>query len=242
MRVADGLYARIAAVGFPVVICAAAFVVFYHPTHEPAPLAPAPATSQAFTDIYDRARWGRNDAGEANSGPGSTVESTLLYRTFLQAFLKKYDIHSVVDAGCGDWEFSRTLDWTGVDYKGYDIVSSVVEQDKQKYATPSVQFFVANIVTDNLPPADLLICKHVLQHLPNQDVTKFLAQLPKYKHVLLTDSVDPHTLSADNRDIPAGHFRPIDLTLPPFNLNAVKVLSYYDGTHMHQVLHIVRPD
>ena len=35
-----------------------------------------------------------------------------------QQFLKDNAIRSVVDAGCGDWEFSQAIDWTGIDYKG----------------------------------------------------------------------------------------------------------------------------
>jgi SAM-dependent methyltransferase len=197
-----------------------------------------PTTRQAFEDIYRSARWGTNAKGEGNSGTGSTARSTLLYRTFLQQFLRDNEIRSVVDAGCGDWEFSNLLDWTGVDYRGYDIVEAVIAADTKKYARANIHFFAANIVETNLPPADLLISKHVLQHLSNSDVQKFLAQLPKYKHVLLINGVDRMTLSADNTDIAAGGYRELDVTRPPFNVPGVKVLSYWDGMHMHQVIYI----
>jgi 2-polyprenyl-3-methyl-5-hydroxy-6-metoxy-1,4-benzoquinol methylase len=195
-------------------------------------------TKQAFEDIYRSARWGANTKGEGNSGTGSTARSTQLYRTFLQQFLKDNEIRSVVDAGCGDWEFSSLLDWTGIDYKGYDIVEAVIAADTRKYAKPNVHFFAANIVETNLPPADLLISKHVLQHLSNRDVQKFLTQLPKYKHVLLVNGVDRMTMSAANTDITAGDYRELDVTRPPFNVPGVKVLTYWDGMHMHQVIYI----
>ena len=199
-------------------------------------------TQKAFEDIYDKGTWARKQDGTGTSGLGSTERSTVLYRTFLQQFLKDHDIHSVVDAGCGDWEFSQTIDWTGIDYKGYDIVPSVIEADIKKFGKPNIQFFAADIVTTELPPADLLISKHVLQHLPNSSVEKFLLQLPKYKHILLTNGVDRRTLTSDNMDIKPGQYRPLDVTQPPFNVDGIKVLTYEgDPKLMHQVIHIVPP-
>ncbi|MGE5183844.1 MAG: class I SAM-dependent methyltransferase [Acidobacteriota bacterium] len=202
----------------------------------PPPLPAGASTEQAFDEIYKRGYWGTNEQGEGHSGTGSEMRTTLLYRTFLQAFLKNNHITSVVDAGCGDWEFSSAMDWTGIDYKGYDIVDSVVEQDKQKYGKPNIQFFHANIVDTDLPPADLLISKQVLQHLPNADVEKFLKQIKKYKFALIMDSVDPITMSGKNQDIQPGQFRPFDPTAPPFNARGFKVLTFWDGYNMQQVV------
>jgi SAM-dependent methyltransferase len=194
----------------------------------------------AFDSIYKSAMWGANAQGAGNSGFGSTLRTTLLYRTFLGQLLKDLKIQSVVDAGCGDWEFSQAIDWTGIDYKGYDIVPAVIEHDKASYAKPNIQFFNADIIETDLPPADLLISKHVLQHLPNADVQKFLTrQLHKYKYVLLTDGVSVGSMSSTNPDIKPGQYRPLDLTRPPFNLRGAKVLTWWDGRDMHQVLFTV---
>jgi SAM-dependent methyltransferase len=203
---------------------------------------PGPTTSKtgaAFDKIYRSATWGTNDGGVGNSGTGSTLASTAAYRVVLQQFLADNNIHSVVDAGCGDWEFSKSIDWTGIDYKGIDIVPSVVALDKQRYEAPNIHFAVGNIVDDELPPADLLISKHVLQHLPLKDVKKFLDKLPKYKHVLITNGVDADTMSATNgKDIEPGDYRPLDITKPPFDVAGTKILTYWDGHHMHQVVHV----
>src|SRR5258705_4817522 len=181
------------------------------PTQSPPPAVAGESTTQeVFADIYRRAIWGRNNQGEGHSGTGSTLQATLTYRTFLQKFLKDHDVHSVVDAGCGDWEFSQALDWSGIDYKGFDVVESAIAQNKLRFAKANIQFFAGNIVELNLPPADLLICKHVLQHLPTKDVQKFLTQLPKFKHALLTNSVHADTMSAANVDIAVGGFIAVD--------------------------------
>ncbi len=204
--------------------------------------ASASATSDpstaAFTDIYEKRKWGTNGGDAGTSGFGSTLAATVLYRTYLEHFMAELGVHSVVDAGCGDWEFSQAIDWKGIDYKGYDIVASVIESDRAKFEKPNIHFFVANIVDADLPPADLLIVKHVLQHLPTASVQKFLGQLPKYKHVLLVDSVNRSTLSGKNTDIDAGEFRELDVTRAPFDVRGTKVLTYWDGGNMQQVVYV----
>jgi SAM-dependent methyltransferase len=245
-------YSRIAAVVLPLVVVGAGILIYREVTRsdpapppaapEPAPVAAAPAqtspTAKAFEAIYRDATWGKNADDRGHSGTGSTLHSTVTYRAFLQQFLADHQIKSVVDAGCGDWEFSQSIDWTGIDYKGYDIVAEVIDGNR-KYVKPNIQFFVGNIVDDELPPADLLISKHVLQHFPDAMVKKFLRQLPKYRHVLLINGVDAKTMSASHQDdIEPGGYRALDVTRPPFDVDGTKVLTYWDGHHMHQVVHV----
>ncbi len=213
-----------------------------HPTAPARSAADTASIKKAFEEIYDKGTWGKNAAGVGTSGTGSTDHATAVYRTFLQQFLKDHNIHSVVDAGCGDWEFSQTMDWTGIDYKGYDIVPKVIEADTQRFAKPGIQFFNADIVATDLPPADLLISKHVLQHLPTSSVQQFLKQLPKYRHVLFVNGVDRITLTGDNTDIAPGGYRTLDVTAPPFDLVGLKILTYEgEARLMHQVVHIMPP-
>jgi len=196
------------------------------------------ARQEIFESIYRQAVWGKNETGAGASGSGSKLSTTPLYRQMLQQALQATKIRSVVDAGCGDWEFSQAIDWTGVEYKGFDVVESVIARNRERFAMPNIQFFAGDILELDLPPADLLICKHVLQHMPTQDVQRFLTQLEKYKHVLLTNSVDRRTLSAPNVDIAAGAYRTLDPTAPPFSLHGFKVLTYWDGRHMQQTVYI----
>ncbi len=254
-------YPKLASYAWPFTIAALAVVAGMHATEakpecpvitEPKPSIPAakpPAptpivatadeTRSAFEKIYRDADWGKNTGGIGNSGTGSTVEATALYRQYLESFIKSHDIRSVVDAGCGDWEFSQKIDWTGIDYKGYDIVAKLIEQDTARFGKDNIKFFVGNMIEDDLPAADLLISKHVLQHLPNAAVKQFLAkQLKKYKHVLLTNGVDSTYLSALNTDIKPGEYRELDITRPPFDIPASKELTYWANSFMHQVVHV----
>jgi SAM-dependent methyltransferase len=237
---------KVTAAALAVILAGMALLVYRDVTRTPEvivgdckPSTPE-AVTQAFTKIYDNGTWGTGSGGVGTSGGGSTLAATVVYRAYLQDFLKANHVTSVVDAGCGDWEFASAMDWTGIDYTGFDVVASVIAEDQKKYGAPNIKFQTADIVRTDLPAADLLICKDVLQHLPTEDVLAFLAQLPKYKDVLLTDTVDKVTLTAENHDIQPGQFRLLDLTKPPFSLPALKVLTYFDGHHMHQVLWVHR--
>jgi 2-polyprenyl-3-methyl-5-hydroxy-6-metoxy-1,4-benzoquinol methylase len=187
------------------------------------------SNEDAFTKIYDDGAWGKDPDGQGTSGFGSKKETTSLYRAFLQKFLKTYKIRSVVDVGCGDWEFSKLINWKNIQYTGYDVVQSVIEKNQQVHGTSRIQFIHGDAVVDDLPSADLLICKDVLQHLPDEDVFKVLAKLNRFKYCLITNDVDNHSLTSSNTPISRGGYRTLDLSQPPFNLSGKRMLIYSTG-------------
>lgn len=200
-----------------------------------------PATSvgrleETFSTIYRQKLWGINAQGQGCSGSGSKIETTREYRELLEMILDALQIHSVVDLGCGDWEFSRAISWTNVDYKGFDVVAHVIDQNNRKYAKNTIAFAVLDATQQELPSADLLICKDVLQHLSNADVQKVIQQFKKYTYCLVTNDVNADTLSSENYDIVSGDYRPLDLTKPPFNLKGCKLLTYKSEYVTKQVL------
>ena len=174
-----------------------------------------------FTKIYDDNGW-----KEMGSGFGSLAKNTEIYRLFLQKYLHENNIQSVVDIGCGDWQFSKLIDWSAIQYTGFDIVKSVVEKNQKQFSASNITFIHGNPLNLDLPEADLLICKDVLQHLPNEEISSLLPQFSKFKHCLITNDVDPVSLTSNNPNIPSGSYRPIDLTKPPFNLSGKKILTY----------------
>jgi len=218
-----------------VAVLIAALVVLLYVQREPDEDA---RRKEAFELIYAEGGWGKDEHGKGTSGVGSTMGFTKLYRVFLQDFLAAHRIRSVVDAGCGDWQFSQAIDWTGIDYLGVDIVPSVIEANQRRFGAPNVRFAVADIVRDELPPADLLVVKDVLQHLSHADITRFLAQLPRYRHVLIVNDVHPVSLTAEPEDIAAGGYRPIDLTRPPHALPGTKMMVWRHGAHAKLVLYL----
>jgi len=109
-------------------------------------------------EVFDRI-YSSNFRG--GSGPGSSEENTRQYRAFLKEFLVSNRIKSVVDVGCGDWQLSRHIGWSGIDYLGIDV-SAVAIDNTKRFARPGVAFRELDATRDALPPADLLIAKDVL--------------------------------------------------------------------------------
>jgi hypothetical protein len=168
-------------------------------------------------------------------GEGSTAQNTREYRAFLKKFLKDHNIHSVVDLGCGNWEFSKLINWNGIDYTGSDIVAALISNNKKLFSKPSINFVHSNLLDADLPKADLLICKDVLQHLPTSDVLAISPLLKKYKYCLITNDISPNE-HLINSNVHAGGYRPLDLTQPPFNLKGEKILTFQSGFVKKQVL------
>ena len=199
-------------------------------------------TEQVFTSIYDQAIWGKDESGKGTSGGGSTIEATEEYRAFLQDFLKRHSIKSVVDVGCGDWQFSRLIHWGDIQYTGIDIVKPVIERNQKAYSTPSIAFIHGNGIYMDLPKADLLLCKDVLQHLSDEDIMAFTHQFGKFKHCLITNDADVPHLSNYNCPIKQGEWRTLDLTRSPFAMKGTKVLTYNAKYTLKEVLHVEAPN
>lgn len=191
-----------------------------------------------FTHIYNVALWGRNDRGQAFSGMGSLRENCVEYMAFLEKFMIEHNVKSVFDAGCGDWEFSRFLNWSGIDYLGCDVVAGVINENIKNFGSKNIKFINGDFLSIELPKADLFVCKQVFQHLSNREIIDFLKKLKNFKYCLITNDVDPKTLSSKNEDIKTGEYRWVDLSKPPFNAYGEKILNYESHNWMHQVFFI----
>ena len=196
---------------------------------------------RVFTRIYENGEWGRDSQGDSTSGPGSTMVQTTEYRKFLQAFLKNHNIHSVIDIGCGRWEFSRTIDWSGIQYTGYDVVKSVVDKNTELFGADNIKFVHGNALFVDLPKADLLLCKDVLQHLPNKAISLLIKKFYSFPYCLITNDVDPITYTSNNPDFQCGDFRGIDLAKAPFCVPGRNALIYRSGDGIKTVFLISNP-
>jgi len=192
--------------------------------------------TNTFNRIYAEGTWGRDVAGKGTSGTGSTLEITREYRAYLEDFIKTHNITSVVDAGCGDWTFSSAIDWNGASYLGVDIASDVIATVRAKHEKATIKFQVGDI-TDDLPAADLLISKDVLQHLSNELVHNFIEnnlRKRKYKWVILTND-----RGNTNSDVESGGYRAIDLAAPPFDVKGLVDLPIKFGNEITKITSVL---
>lgn len=187
---------------------------------------------EIFTEIYDKNIWGGSGGG---SDPGNTVE----YRALLQKFLKNKNIKSVLDWGCGDWAFSRLMDWSGIEYVGVDVVESVIRRNVKKYSRNNIIFATTNEF-ENDDQYDLVIVKDVLQHWSNSQIDLFFSEIFRtcnFKYILITNTASQEY---DNQDIEAGDTRGLCARFEPLKKYNPTVLATIQTTILSEVLLITK--
>ena len=172
-----------------------------------------------FEKIYERNEW------HYGSGEGSLHFHNVGYIAFLEGFIANNNVASVVDLGCGDWQFSQFVNWGEAHYSGYDIVRPVIAANKLEYSDNGVEFHLYSGDPSELPAADLLIAKDVLPHLSNTRITAILSNLDRFKYALITNSLDPDG-ETRNKDIRDGDWWYLDIRQPPFNIAAEEVFVF----------------
>src|SRR5262249_7114385 len=104
---------------------------------------------------------------ESISGPGSTLQATEHLRSVLREIIRDLGVSSLLDAGCGDFNWMKEVDLGEVEYIGVDVVASeIIERNNQLYGAKNRHFMVKDITRDDLPKVDLILCRDCLPHLP----------------------------------------------------------------------------
>jgi hypothetical protein len=170
-------------------------------------------TKEVFDEIYKTNKWG-ND--ESVSGSGSTIGATKHVIIGLNDIVKKYDINSILDIPCGDFNWMRKVNMSKVDYLGADIVEDLVQSNRTKY--PDHKFKVMDLTKDQLPKVDLIFCRDCLFHLPYELINTGLENIKNSgsKYLLTTTFTDK---TIPNRDIKLGQWRRLNLEIEPFSLS-----------------------
>lgn len=184
--------------------------------------------SNPFEQIYSKNLWSGGGSGYGSS-PGFTRPYREWLANFLQSVRPGPTVLKIIDFGCGDWQSSKLIDWTGSQYLGYDVVPQVIQQNQRLYAQDHVKFQLVSVdfsdITDFV--ADVLIIKDVMQHWPLAMVQQFL-QLPWQveRALFINDTAYPDRKKVVNADCGLGGFQLRNLALPPFNLPVQDVLSW----------------
>lgn len=176
------------------------------------------AAHSVFEEIYSKDLWKLESADWTKETAGYEPLDSCLDRfvKLAQDFMRLNGVRSVVEFGCGFWNYARAIDWSGIQYDGFDVVDGPIRWNRDHYGADNIRF---HVLADGtwLPAADLLISKDVLQHLPNADVEYYTGIFRRnYRFSLIGNSVYPDHNT--NADIPAGDCRSLRLDLPPFNL------------------------
>jgi SAM-dependent methyltransferase len=200
---------------------------------------PDSITEAVFTEIYRRNTWGDR---ESLSGPGSSVMRTRYLRPRLIALIAELDVRSVLDAGCGDFNWLRLAELPGVVYTGVDIVEALVAQNIERHSSPNRAFLKADLLSDPLPQADLIFCRDCLVHFSFEDIRRALANLKKCGATWLLATT--FTALERNEDIETGGWRPLHLQLAPLGfpapVRAIEDGPRPDGSYPDKILALYR--
>ncbi len=165
-----------------------------------------------FTSYFKENTW---NSDESFSGEGSTLNATKIVRSHLPEILRKYEVKSLLDAPCGDFNWMKHVDVGETVYTGGDIVADIVKINQKRFGSSTHRFVELDIVNDPLPEADMMLCRDCLIHLSFEDINRFLANLhaSSIKYLL----VNTYPERTKNVDIQTGQFRPVNLCLLPFS-------------------------
>jgi SAM-dependent methyltransferase len=168
-----------------------------------------------FTRIYRTNLWGGD---ESRSGLGSALEATSALRRSLPPLFERFAIGSILDLPCGDFGWMRHVELGERTYVGADIVPELIAHHQATFgrADGSIRFVHRDIVRDELPRADLVLCRDCLVHLSFANIFAAFANLRRSgaKWLLTTTFLDHD----QNRDAVDGDWRMLNLMRPPFEL------------------------
>lgn len=166
-----------------------------------------------FSQIYANGAWVMRENQDSLSGVGSTQVATGELAVQLAAFLAEVGCKRLVDIGCGDFNWMRSVAGD-FDYLGIDVVPAVVAENNTRYANPRRRFTCLDASREALGSGDVAVCREVLFHLSFQDGLRLLRNIRAagFRYVLFTH--DPSVWF--NSDIRSGDFRRINLLKAPY--------------------------
>jgi hypothetical protein len=191
---------------------------------------------ERFERIYSTNLW---SDPESRSGVGSGLDSTRVLRAELPAALRKLEARVLLDVPCGDFTWMEHVDLRGIEYIGGDIVPSIIEENQRLHATESRRFTLVDLTRDELPGADVLLCRDCLVHLSYANIRAVLANIARsnIRYVLMTSFPG----RGGNRDVQDGDWRTLDFQATPFSfpeprLTIVEECEEEDGSYADKSL------
>ena len=164
-----------------------------------------------FERIYHTNLW---SDPETRSGTGSSLDSTRVLREKLPNALRELGTRVLLDAPCGDFAWMDHVDLSGIEYVGADIVRSIVQSNRQDYARQGREFIELDLTSDELPDADVLLCRDCLVHLSYANIARVVDNVCRSNIRFILMTAFPGR--GDNKDVDDGDWRPLDFEATPF--------------------------
>jgi len=131
-------------------------------------------TEDVFTQIYKTRGW---RSRESASGPGSTVAITATIRKLIPELVTRYNVQTFLDIPCGDFNWMKEVDLSGIRYIGADLVADLISENERNYPVSNICFTQLDLIRDSLPKADLILTRDCLVHLSFDDCSAALKNI-----------------------------------------------------------------
>lgn len=184
---------------------------------------------ETFKRIYSNRLWG------VGSGAGSSPKEAKSYIDFINLYIKNNNIKSVVDLGSGDGYIGSSIECES--YIGFDCSEEMVGRSNNRVKDrPSHSFKFLDIYSevDKIPDADLLLCKDVFHHWPNEWINRFLIKVKisgKWTHKLFCQDFRQ---KIENQDCHLGGYRALHYDKYP--LKQFSMMRLVEVNHKHILL------
>jgi 2-polyprenyl-3-methyl-5-hydroxy-6-metoxy-1,4-benzoquinol methylase len=133
----------------------------------------------------------------------------------LPSLLQELHADTLLDAACGDFNWMRNTNLGAVRYIGVDAVPDLIRRNRQLFEGDGRTFAVLDVTRDQLPQADVVLCRDCLIHL---SFTRSIATISNFKRTGATYLLcTTHNTLLENQDCADGSWRRVNLELPPFN-------------------------
>jgi 2-polyprenyl-3-methyl-5-hydroxy-6-metoxy-1,4-benzoquinol methylase len=156
----------------------------------------------------------------SKSGAGSELDQTQSIRTQIPLVLAQFNVKSICDLPCGDFNWMEHVNLGDVEYTGYDIAESLIADLNLKHGTSKFNFKKLNIVKEIPEACDLVLCRDLLVHLNQEDALEALSNIIKSGSMYLLTTTFPEHHENINLiySVDAIGWYPINLQSHPFNL------------------------
>jgi hypothetical protein len=178
------------------------------------------------------------------SGFSSEYKNAEPFVQFLLQWMKDHNITSMVEASAGHWPsgWQSKVSWPPIKYLGVDLLQEMVDANSaflrnNKAGFASFDTLRADMTLTPLPPADLLLTKDTLQHLPNIDIMRYLIRQGvlatpgqrRFKYIMIVN-YECAEGEIPNTDVPPEEHASqcLDMAAEPFNLPVETVFHWGD--------------
>jgi len=180
-------------------------------------------TEKIFTHIYHTNAWGSK---ESVSGPTSTLSRTKELLEELPMMIKAIEPTFILDCGCGDFNWMKQIDLTGIQYLGVDIVTKIISTNQENYTKENIHFQKMNLLTEPPETADIWIARDFCCLYGYTEIKLFLEKFLESKSSYL--AITSIETDQENTDGVVGSWRPLNLSASPFVL-PTPIFSMKDG-------------